>query len=203
MGYTIGPWEYKDDISDAKPNAFGNFITVWKKQADGSWKFAVDLGISNPEPTQAVVPWRLPHNYKKQTPKRGGLQVESERAALLDREREFSNAFATRGARGAFISYAAPEVRVFREGKFPFVGKDSAAAALPAGPNALTWEPAFADVSQSGDLGYSYGRYRLAGVDATKNTTHSGNYLRIWQKQNGTWKVLIDVANPLPEPKNN
>ncbi|MGI8838356.1 MAG: YybH family protein, partial [Pyrinomonadaceae bacterium] len=37
MGYTTGPWEFKDDIKDAKPSAFGNFLTIWKKQADGSW----------------------------------------------------------------------------------------------------------------------------------------------------------------------
>jgi ketosteroid isomerase-like protein len=50
MGYTTGPWEYKADIHDAKALAWGNFLTVWKRQADGSWKFAIDLGISNPQP---------------------------------------------------------------------------------------------------------------------------------------------------------
>src|SRR5687767_2975941 len=39
LGYTFGPWEYKDDIKDAKPVAFGHFLTVWKKQGDGWWKF--------------------------------------------------------------------------------------------------------------------------------------------------------------------
>ena len=50
LGYTTGPWQFKNDIKDAKASAFGNFMTVWKKQADGSWKFVLDLGISNPEP---------------------------------------------------------------------------------------------------------------------------------------------------------
>ena len=28
LGYTTGPWQYKNDIKDAKPSAFGNFMTV-------------------------------------------------------------------------------------------------------------------------------------------------------------------------------
>src|SRR5881392_3237780 len=27
LGYTTGPWEFKNDINDAKPSAFGNFLT--------------------------------------------------------------------------------------------------------------------------------------------------------------------------------
>src|SRR5882672_7745432 len=60
LGYTTGPWQYKNDIKDAKPAAFGNFMTVWKKQADGLWKFALDLGISNPEPKAPAAMWQLP-----------------------------------------------------------------------------------------------------------------------------------------------
>jgi len=47
MGFTTGPWEAKGDIKDEKPSGYGHFVTVWKKQADGSWKFVVDLGISH------------------------------------------------------------------------------------------------------------------------------------------------------------
>ena len=49
MGFTTGPWEAKGDINDEKPSGYGHFVTVWKKQADGSWKFVVDLGISHPQ----------------------------------------------------------------------------------------------------------------------------------------------------------
>jgi len=49
MGFTTGPWEFKGDVKDEKPSGYGHFMTVWKKQADGSWKFVVDLGISHPQ----------------------------------------------------------------------------------------------------------------------------------------------------------
>ena len=64
MGYTFGPWQYKSDIRDARPVAWGHFVTIWQKHADGSWKFAVDLGISHPEPAQTGFSLEQPKNEK-------------------------------------------------------------------------------------------------------------------------------------------
>jgi ketosteroid isomerase-like protein len=202
MGYTTGPWQYKSDIHDAKPVAFGDFLTVWKKQADGSWKFAIDLGISNAQPDQPAPEWRLAENYKPVEPGRL-INATSEASTLLARDREFSTASETRGGQKAFLLYAAPEVRVFRNGKFPFIGKKTASAVLPSLGGSWTWVPAFADVSMSGDLGYTYGTYRSVSPDSSPKTTETGNYFRIWKKLGNTWKVVADVADPVAEPKKN
>jgi ketosteroid isomerase-like protein len=204
MGYTTGPWEYKADVHDAKPVAFGNFLTVWKRQPDRSWKFVIDLGISNPQPEQAVTPWQLPSDYQQMSVGTTS-DVKAEAAALLEREREFSRDSATRGAQKAFEAYAANEVRVFRNDKLAFVGKALASSALPASSIVWTWEPAFAEVSHSADLGYSYGTYQLTKADATTKV-ETGNYYRIWKRQysvlqGNTWKVVADLLDPLPEPK--
>jgi ketosteroid isomerase-like protein len=201
MGYTTGPWEFKTDIHNAKPVAFGNYLTVWKKQPDGSWKFVIDLGISNPRPSQAAASWSLPNNYRQASPGRR-IDVKAETNALLAREREFSNASAKLGAPKALDAYASDDVHVFRNDMQPFVGKAMAAAALPAKAVTWTWEPAFADVSQSGDLGYSYGTYHLSKTDATAKV-ETGNYYRIWRKQGHAWKVVADLLDPLPEPSKN
>jgi len=205
MGYTTGPWQYKADIHDAKPVAFGNFLTVWKRQPDRSWKFVIDLGISNPQPEQAATPWQLPRSYQ-QVNFGSTRNIKVDIIALLEREREFSRDSASRGAQKAFEAYAANDVRVFRKDKLPFVGKANAAAALPASSIVWTWEPAFADVSHSADLGYSYGTYQLAKKDGTLIET--GNYYRIWRtqysvQQGDVWKVVTDLLDPLPEPKEN
>ena len=68
--------------------------------------------------------------------------------ALLARDREFAKAAAKLGAHAAFVSYAAPEVRLYRDGKFPLLGPELAPAVLPSGANVWTWEPAFASVSR-------------------------------------------------------
>jgi ketosteroid isomerase-like protein len=46
LGYTWGNWKFitPDTI------LYGNYFTVWKKQRDGSWKFALDGGNSSPKP---------------------------------------------------------------------------------------------------------------------------------------------------------
>jgi ketosteroid isomerase-like protein len=204
MGYTTGPWEFKTDIKDAKPVAFGNFLTVWKKQADGSWKFAIDLGISNPQPAQTPVFWQPPTIFRRAMAGRR-VDVGAETAVLLAREREFSNASATRGAQVAFDSYAADEVRVFRNNKQPIIGKKAAGPVFPVSPVVWTWDPAFADVSQSGDLGYSYGTYEITQKNLGPRTpkmpqkVEAGNYYRIWKKVGREWKVVADLLDPVPK----
>ena len=197
MGYTFGPWEYKSDIRDARPVAWGHFVTIWQKQADGSWKFAVDLGISNPEPAQTAFSLEEP---PKNSQKTKSVTTVSEKAVLLSTERKFSGDSARGGARKAFLSHASPDVRVFREGKFPFKGKVASAEAINSDAGVWTWQPEGWDVSRSGDLGYSYGTYWLKSNDANIKP-ETGNYFRIWKKQGGVWKVVVDLANPVPEKK--
>jgi ketosteroid isomerase-like protein len=203
LGYTTGPWEFKKDIKDAKPNAFGNFMTVWKKEADGNWKFALDLGISNPEPKTAAPRWE-PDNVQPANGSFKKVDHEAARTALLNVDREFSKASANQGAREAFLLYAAKDVRLFRNDHFPFVGKMAAADALAPITAEWTWKPSFADVSVSGDLGYSYGIYELRDKSGAGSVSERGNYARVWKKVSGEWKLVVDVADPLPpETKKN
>ncbi len=200
MGYTFGPWEYRRDIKDADAVAFGHFLTVWKKQEDGLWKFAVDLGISHAKPSRPIPPFELPGTY--QGPLRfQTVNVSKERAALIAKERAMSAAGTKTGVQVAFfVNNAIKDVRVFREGKLPFVGELAAMEVLDPRPNAWSWEIEFADVSRSGDLGYSYGTYKLAAMGAKPAET--GNYLRIWKKEGGKWKIAVDLANPIVDGKN-
>ena len=194
LGYTTGPWQYKNDIKDAKPAAFGDFMTIWKKQPDGSWKFVLDLGVSHPKPLKENAV-RQPSQTSGRNGR--GLYPESARAQILKAEKDFSQQSVNQGAVTAFLFNAANDVRLFREDHEPFVGKKLAASALTPLTVQWTWVPAFADVSSSGDLGYSYGTYELRDKASAK-IIDSGNYARIWKRSRGVWKVVIDVANPVP-----
>ena len=83
------------------------------------------------------------------------------------------------------------------------MGKADAVSYLGNSMGNWTWEPAFADASRSGDLGYSYGTYQIASKDAPAKILESGNYYRIWKKQDGKWFVVADLTNPVPEEKKN
>ena len=193
MGYTFGPWEFKQHINDQKPAAFGHFVTMWKKQADGAWRFAIDLGVSHPQSATPATPWVPASARTNANPP--SVPVSSSREALLIRDREFSQESAKQGSVAAFTKFTAAEVRLFRNGHLPFVGKEAIPNALAANNAVLTWEPAFADASRSGDLGYTYGIYQ-AKTDGV--LTAHGNYMRFWKKQNGAWRLVVDVDDPLP-----
>ena len=117
---------------------------------------------------------------------------------LLTRDAEFSKASETLGARKSFTDYAHANVRVYRENKFPTLGQEPGTALLPPASSVWTWVPAAGDVSITDDLGYTYGTYRIS--DGEK-VLESGNYMRIWKKQGGKWKVLFDLTNPVPPEK--
>lgn len=195
LGYTTGPWQYKKDIKDEKAAAFGNFMTVWKKQADGAWKFELDLGIGNPEPQIPAPLWQPPAQTSQEKFKKADQSLE--RTGLLEVERKFSQTSAQLGARESFLLFAAKDVRLFRNDHQPFVGKMAAADALATVTSEWTWTPSFAFVSISGDLGYTYGHYELR--EKTNVLVEKGNYARVWKKVLGDWKLVIDVADPLPK----
>src|SRR5437867_11297490 len=48
LGYTTGPSVRTDKTAEDKPQRFGQFFSVWKKQKDGRWKVAADIGVATP-----------------------------------------------------------------------------------------------------------------------------------------------------------
>ena len=66
----------------------------------------------------------------------------------------------------------------------------------------LQWTPTYSFVAQSGDLGYTYGYYRLSRRDSkAKVQERTGTYVTIWRRQpDSSWKVAVDVGSPGPIP---
>jgi ketosteroid isomerase-like protein len=201
IGYTTGPWEFREKSLADKPVAFGQFVTVWKRQTDGSWKAAVDLGISNPPPVTSAPELKFPIDNQPDKKLKLKTNVEAGASALIKMESDFSKLVANKKTVDAFLSYFADDVRLFRMDAFPAVGREAARAMLAAKPGSIVWQPTKADVSRSGDLGYAYGTYEFKTLDGKGE---SGNYLRIWKRRvDGKWKVALDLLNPItPAPTN-
>ena len=191
LGFTTGPWESRDDRNDSNPSGYGHFVTVWKKQPDGTWKFVVDLGVSHPMSGGPQTLW-LPPEQRPAT-KIQRVDVAIARRELLDWDRAYLQRSLKRGLAKAFISHASPDVRFYRNGSLPFIGRTASANTLEVEKGQVSWTPVAADVSGSGDLGYTRGTYE---VTAPNNVTERGSYVRIWKKQGDVWRVVIDVANP-------
>jgi ketosteroid isomerase-like protein len=198
LGYTTGPWEFREKSLDDKPVASGYFVSIWKRQAGGVWKVVLDLGTRNPQPQTPAPVLQVPRDYPVNTKSKPKVDVEAARSTLIKTEDDFSKLLAGKNTVDSFLSYLADDVRLYRTNAFPVIGKEASGVALAAKPGQLTWQNVKTDVSTSGDLGYTYGAYEFKASGDSK-TTESGNYMRIWKKQaNGKWRVVLDLLNPIP-----
>ncbi len=191
MGFTTGPWEFKNDVKDEKPSGYGHFVTVWKKQADGSWKFVVDLGISHPQSGGPQARWEPADINKKETFK--PVDATGERKSLLDRDQAYELVGLKEGISKAFASYASPDVRLYRANNLPFIGREASATELAKTKGTIKSHTIAGDVSQAGDLGYTHGTYEIS--DESKKVIERGSYVRIWKKQGSAWQIVMDVTN--------
>ena len=188
LGFTTGPWEMKKSATDAKPFAFGDFVSIWKKQADNSWKVIVDLGVDHPQPTEP------PGDIKLLPP--GGtsrhINVDLARRDLEKTELSFSDALA-KDAGAAIAALADDAIRVYRA-----VGEIAATIALGADHGKTTRVQIGGEISASGDFAYRFGSY----LTESGNVKGHGYFLTIWRLPSGRdWKIIADVQKPASPEK--
>jgi ketosteroid isomerase-like protein len=184
LGVTTGPWELKKSAADETAIAFGQFVSIWRKQADNSWKVIVDVGIDNPPPTESPAEVQLlpPAAVRD-------FHADLARRALEKAEKMFADALKMDAGR-AIADSASEDIRIFRENSFPAVGKTAAKLMLNSDHGEMSREILGRGLSASGDLAYRYGSYSTGhGI-----VTERGYYLSIWKLDaKGDWKLLIDL----------
>ena len=124
---------------------------------------------------------------------------------LKELEAEFVKAAAEKGSQGYMSYYADDSVEV-PNGAPLIQGKAEIAKGmgfLDDKNNSLTWSPVGADISASGDLGYTYGNFEFHAKDKDgKAVVEYGKYTSIWKQQkDGSWKVVLDMGNASLQPK--
>jgi ketosteroid isomerase-like protein len=123
-------------------------------------------------------------------------------SSLVEAERLFARTSLEIGARASFMKFFADDAVVFRPG--PVRYKESMKnEPLPAHPGETTleWEPLFADVASSGDMGYTTGPAVWTDHTPAKRPPYYGYYFSVWKKQStGEWKVTFDVGTEQPGP---
>ena len=126
------------------------------------------------------------------------VDISSEKAGILKTDREFSDYSSKNGMKKAFEIYGDENMVMLRENSMPVVGKVAFSdfyKNFDDSKMTLVWEPLFAEVSISGDLGYSYGIYTMT-IKSDGLKTEKGTYLSIWKKDSrGNWKCVVDTGN--------
>ena len=117
---------------------------------------------------------------------------------LMEADRVFKRETEQRGVDG-WVDAFARDGRMF--GGTVIEGHDAIREAMAdlADPNfSLEWEPVFAEVSSSGDLGYTHGTYRRSFRDENDElVVQTGRYVTIWRRDDaGAWKVALDIGDP-------
>ena len=122
--------------------------------------------------------------------------LEKWKAEIMEAEKNFNALAQKEGIIKAFQTYAAEDA-VIKRGKNIIKGnyaitewyrKDNR-------PNeTLSWKPDFVDVSDSGDLGYTYGGFTFTSIDSIGNRIESfGKFHTVWKRQaDGSWKFVWD-----------
>ena len=203
LGWTTGPYEFREKPTDKDAVGHGHFVTVWRRQPDGSWKFELDIGNRHPAPASSASVLRYPVSGQAGSVARNGasMDLESARKSLFDAEQSLARDASSKGIADAFRAHADVDVRLVRQNAFPAVGLEAARAAIAAKPGVSTWKPLRAGVARSGDLGYAYGTYESRENASDAKPSEHGIYMRIWKKQHGDrWKIVLEITNPAPPP---
>ena len=191
MGFTTGPWESKPDRNDPTPSAFGHFVTVWKKQPDGSWKWTVDIGISHPKSGGPQTLWNPTDKNEPANPQ--SVDPAISLRTLLGTELMLSLAFREKGTSAAILPYAGKELRVYRAGSPPLIGRDDSIKAMLRTDTWFISQTIGGDVSRAGDFGWTHGTYHLLG--AGEKVIERGSYVRIWKRVESNWQLVLDITN--------
>ena len=117
--------------------------------------------------------------------------------SLVSSERAFSAMSAAQGMKAAFLEFLGEDAIVFAP--TPTNGRQVWQARQPSKAT-LVWEPEFAEVSSSGDLGYTTGTNSFTFPDAQgRLTTSNGRYVTVWRNEpGGRWRCVVDFWNEAP-----
>ena len=187
LGYTTGNWEYRPKGKDDVPTGFGDFVTLWLRQPDGKYKVVVDIGFSHAKPDKYSSEW-VTSQDKIKDPNAKGLSASYAMNGFYE--------LATKQSlRKAYETYAADDIRLFREGKLPFIGKKPAikGAAADKGIMVIAKRSTFFGAT---DLSYTTRAYTR--TDAGK-IIEKGNYMQIWKLKAGKWVIVLDIFAPISE----
>ena len=112
-------------------------------------------------------------------------------------EKDFKSSISILGLAEAFFLYADSSAVILRANDSLIKGKSAIRDyySMPQFKGAsVNWTPNFTEVSASGDMAYSYGKYVWLLKDTTgKENEYKGLYHTIWKKQSdGSWKYVWD-----------
>src|SRR4030095_7048355 len=172
-------------------SSYGNYFSVWKKQANGKYRVILDIGAAQPEKlvfADGFVRSKAVATYK------GKDSKPVAEASLLAADKAFGAAIASKGAATAYLQTMHEAGRLHRSGYLSMSSAKAAADWMTAHVKVMTSEPGKSETATSGDLGYTWGSFTMT---SSTDQAYKGYYIRVWTRQaDAQWKVVADITEP-------
>ena len=125
-------------------------------------------------------------------------EIDAATSALRRYDVVYSGSVAEKGFAESMDDFVDQSARFYRNGHLPLVGRDVIdSAASVAGAVWTDWEARGVILSNSGDLGCTYGTVQMLPEQGEETTPHA-SYYRIWkQDAYSGWRVVVDVLIPM------
>jgi ketosteroid isomerase-like protein len=112
--------------------------------------------------------------------------------AVVNAERAFAAFTAENGMRDGFVQFAADDALMFAPNA---VNVKEFYRDQESTPALLKWQPIHAEISSSGDLGWSTGPWDWRAEPTADSADAFGHYNTVWKLQpDSTWKFVIDIG---------
>lgn len=187
LGFTTGPYVHETNGHRRD----GWFFTIWKKQADGNWRWMFDHGPTTRDAASITPDAKVSALPAAAVPAAG----RADWAQVLEAEARLATALAA-DAPKAYAAVLAEDGRLLRQGPQPAIGRAACSTLLKAEPARIEAKTMGGGLSKAGDLAWTYGRAHWIGAGGTV----SANYVRIWQHRSKGWRLVIDETIPFPTP---
>ncbi|HEY0244211.1 MAG TPA: DUF4440 domain-containing protein [Mucilaginibacter sp.] len=187
LAFTAGPYIYQNGKSD-DDKVFGDYVSIWRADAEGKLKLLIDLGIQHPEPEQvATTDFKDPDPGKKPEVSKDPFNGKN---VILGTDKTFNHTASSVSTIATYKEFLSPEARFYFPGFEPMTGQDRILKFIQNEAISISAETVDAGRATSNDLAYSYGRARIKKGNVVSNY----NYVRIWEIDKAhKWNILLEV----------
>ncbi len=183
LGFTTGPASF-----DAAHTPSIQYFTVWRRQADGTWKWIFDGGVG---PVASPGPY-LASGLETPALPVAPAGVGSAGIAMA----QVNTIEASANTPIELRAYLAAGAHVYRQGQARAYGGAASEANLFYPVADVSFQSRRAEASGAGDLVFTLGEARWRENGAAKQ----GFYARIWQHNVQGWRIVYDQLAPWSPP---
>jgi ketosteroid isomerase-like protein len=198
LGFTTGPFVFSD-LRGGRPPQHGVYFSIWRREAGGTWKVAVDAGVATPAaistaalaPAPALAPGSA--GGAGRGPESSGLEAPGVTALL--------------GGDGPddYAAWFAADGRLHRNGFAPLIGQERVRAHLRrpgVTPARASFLPQGSGIAADGRLAWTVGTLKLTERAPGTLPLDEGWYVHLLAREaDGRWRIIVATVMEAEESR--